>query len=404
MNISNLSRTQKYGLLTALYFAQGVPFGLFTQAIPVVLRQANTSLAVIGLSSLLAAPWGLKFLWSPWLDEEPRWGTRRKGWLIPIQLLAVAAMIGLGFLDPWKQTGWVLATVLLVNFLNASQDVPTDGLAVDILTVDERGIGNGIQVGGYRFGMLMGGAAALLLIDKFGWSIGLFACAGSLLVALVPTLLVQESPSETTAEDSHGPAQHLRILWTFLKRPGIARIIAVIVAFKIGDALGGGMIRPMLVDQGFTMKDIGEIAGGVGFTASMIGTAIGAGVADYLSRRVALMVAVVFQTLGAGVYILVLMGATDRAMVAGVISVENVLGSIATVVLFTCMMDWTRTEHSGADYTLLAAIVVVATGIGSLLSGVSAQTLGYLGHHAVSAAVCLVGGIFAVAMYRDPTA
>lgn len=429
MELAHLSKPQKYLVLTALYFAQGVPFGLFSQAVPVVLRQADTSLVVIGLSSLLAAPWGLKFLWAPWLDEAPPWGPRRKGWIIPIQIFAIAAMVGLALIDPWSQTGWLLAIVLLVNFLNASQDVPTDGLAVDILSEHERGIGNGIQVGGYRLGMLMGGGAALLLIHTFGWTVGLLACASSLLVAMIPMFVVRETSAandrETSASNDRetsasndwetsaandretsrprfcGLREHFDVLWSFLRSPGILRAVFVISAFKVGDALGGGMIRPMLVDRGFTMQDIGEIVGGVGFTASMAGTAIGAVVADRLPRRLALLVGVVFQTIGAGIYVLVLAGATDRQMVAGVIATENLLGSIATVILFTCMMDWARKDHSGSDYTLLASVVVVATGVGGLLSGVTAQAFGYVGHHVFAAAIALVGGALAVWAYRE---
>jgi len=416
MELAHLTRAQKYLVLTALYFAQGVPFGLFSQAVPVVLRQANTSLAVIGLSSLLAAPWGLKFLWAPWLDEAPPWGSRRKGWLIPIQIFAVVAMVGLALIDPWSQTGWLLAIVLLVNFLNASQDVPTDGLAVDTLTEHERGIGNGIQVGGYRLGMLMGGGAALLLIHLFGWTAGLLACAASLVIAMIPILMVRETSGvndretsgvndrETSSARFRGMRRHFDVLWSFLKAPGILRAVFVISVFKVGDALGGGMIRPMLVDRGFNMQDIGEIVGGVGFTAAMVGTAIGAVVADRLPRRVALLVGVVFQTVGAGIYVLVLTGATERQLVAGVIATENLLGSIATVILFTCMMDWARKEHSGSDYTLLASVVVVATGIGGLLSGVTAQHLGYIGHHSLAAAITLLGGGLAVWAYQKPQA
>lgn len=408
MNLAQLTRPQKFLVLTALYFAQGVPFGLFSQAVPVVLRQANTSLVVIGLSSLLAAPWGLKFLWAPWLDRAPPWGPRRKGWLIPIQLAAIAAMVGLALIDPWRHTGWLMAIVLVVNFLNASQDVPTDGLAVDVLTEHERGIGNGIQVGGYRLGMLMGGAAALVLIDLFGWLYGLLACAAALGLAMVPLWFLHEDkhlPDNTPAgESAHKTSLKAAfdVLWSYVQTPGVFRIVFVISAFKFGDALGGGMIRPMLIDRGFSMKDIGEIAGGVGFTAAMVGTAIGAALAYRFSRRWALMAAVLMQTLGAGIYILVLLGTADRQLVAGVIATENVLGAVATVILFTCMMDWAREEHSGADYTLLASVVVLATGAGSLLSGVSAQTFGYIGHHALAAATCLVGGSLAVWAYRSP--
>ena len=68
--------TRLFGLLGALYFAQGLPFGFFTQALPVMLRQAGVSLEGIGLTSLLALPWALKFLIAPRLDST---SSRRRG-------------------------------------------------------------------------------------------------------------------------------------------------------------------------------------------------------------------------------------------------------------------------------------------------------------------------------------
>ena len=50
-----------------------------------------------------------------------------------------------------------LAGVLVVNFLAATQDIATDALAIDVLAPKERGLGNSLQVGGYRLGMIIGG-------------------------------------------------------------------------------------------------------------------------------------------------------------------------------------------------------------------------------------------------------
>ena len=47
---------RKLVLLGSLYAAQGVPYGFFTQALPVLLRQLGVDLAQIGLASLLALP------------------------------------------------------------------------------------------------------------------------------------------------------------------------------------------------------------------------------------------------------------------------------------------------------------------------------------------------------------
>ena len=53
-------------VLGSLYFSQGLPMGFFTQALPVVLRERGVDLAAVGAVNLLAAPWALKFLWSPY--------------------------------------------------------------------------------------------------------------------------------------------------------------------------------------------------------------------------------------------------------------------------------------------------------------------------------------------------
>lgn len=399
--MSSAERWRRFGILSALYFAQGVPFGLFSQAVPSILRQGNVSLQVIGLTSLLAAPWALKFLWSPWLDRAPFWapGHRRRGWLIPIQSLVVLALVVLAFVDPWKTPEALMAMVLVVNFLNASQDIPTDGLAVDILPAEERGRGNGIQVGGYRLGMLVGGAATLWVIDAFGWQTGLLATAFVAALCVVPIIFMKE-PESVAAEQVIGLGAGLGSMWEFLSNRAVLRFIGLIAAFKLGDALANGMIKPMLIDLGLSLGDIGRISGGIGFSAALAGTVAGAFLADRMTRNRALMVTAVFQAIGAVIYVGVLGGEVNLTFIAIAIGVENFLGSVATVVLFACMMDWSDSDNSGMNYTVLASAVVAVQGVGSILSGFSASGLGYTMHHVMAGVIALIGGLLAAKMYR----
>ena len=46
-----MNRPYKLALLASLYLAQGLPFGFFTQALPVLLRERGLSLAAIGASN-----------------------------------------------------------------------------------------------------------------------------------------------------------------------------------------------------------------------------------------------------------------------------------------------------------------------------------------------------------------
>jgi predicted MFS family arabinose efflux permease len=56
---------------------------------------------------------------------------------------------------------------------------------------------------------------------------------------------------------------------------------------------------------------------------------------------------------------------------------EHLLGSMATVALFTLMMDASDPEHAGTDYTLLACAIVVAMGLANFTGAAIGDALGY---------------------------
>ena len=85
-----MSLGSKLRWVAVLYFAQGFPFGIAIDNIPVYFRSQGVSLAEVGLLSLLGAPWTLKVLWAPAID---RFGSRRH-W-IGGSLLCMALLIAL---------------------------------------------------------------------------------------------------------------------------------------------------------------------------------------------------------------------------------------------------------------------------------------------------------------------
>src|SRR5690606_27415975 len=138
------------------------------------LRSHGVELEIIGLVSFLAFPWGMKFLWAPWVDRWhiPALG-QRKSWILPLQLAAIGLLLGFSLIDPdhlaQGQWFWLLLLLGLMNLVAATRDIATDGLAVQALPPAQRGRANGMQVGGYRVGMVFGGGLVLMLISYVGW-------------------------------------------------------------------------------------------------------------------------------------------------------------------------------------------------------------------------------------------
>ncbi|XP_076464989.1 major facilitator superfamily domain-containing protein 3-like isoform X2 [Babylonia areolata] len=123
------------------------------------------SLSNIGFVKVLFFPWMCKTLWAPFVDRHGN----KKTWLL-------WSMLGLGttcVLAASIQPDWLvpLCVILLAfNFLTSTQDIATDGLAIEILTTSQVASGNIAQVVGYKFGAVIGGGLLAWLSDHISWS------------------------------------------------------------------------------------------------------------------------------------------------------------------------------------------------------------------------------------------
>jgi MFS transporter, PAT family, beta-lactamase induction signal transducer AmpG len=386
-----LASIWRIGLLGSLYLSQGLPFGFFTQGLPVLLRKEGFSLGQIGLSSLLALPWALKFVWAPVVDRYSmaRFG-KRKSWIVPLQFGSVAILAVLGSSSAAANSITALmGAVLLLNLLAATQDIATDGLAVDTLPPSERGLANGVQVAAYRIGMIAGGGVLLTLHDRLGSSRTFLAMAVLTVLATVPITVTRE-PRPVPVD-----GKQLRGSTHFLRRPGAARVLLLLIVYKAGDAFATGMLRPFLADAGLSLAEIGWLLGTVGFVAGLLGALSGGALVNRLGRKSALVLFGLLQAAAVMGYAYLAIGAPGLATLYAVCAAEHFAGGMATAALFTCMMDWCSQEASATDYTVQASAVVIATGTASALAGFSAQTFGYFGHFCLATALAL-GAIAAV--------
>ncbi|MCH8543122.1 MAG: MFS transporter [Alcanivorax sp.] len=391
------------GVLALFYFAQGLPSGLMAKALPALARDAGMSLPHIGLLSLAALPWALKFIWAPWVDRiGAGQANHRKRWIIGCQAAAAVVVLGVAMIDPATLFSTHLVILIgllgLLNLCCATQDIAADGLAVRMLTARLRGPGNSIQVAGYKLGMMLGGGALLIWVGMLGWTTTFLLVALLLLLMLWP---VSRFP-EPAAELDPASRQRLdfrawrREITRFWGRPGMFWWMLLLLGYKVGDSFGSRMLKPFLVDSGWTLPQIGVLD----LSVSVVGL-LAAVVGGLLMMRLARPVALAaFGLLHAAAFVGwawlagggVLGGVPGEVLVWQVWAlamVEQCADAMATVALFTVMMDQCRAYHEGADYTLQASMQLMAVGLFALASGFSAEWLGFSGHFLFSALLCL---------------
>jgi pantetheine-phosphate adenylyltransferase len=386
--MSSANRHARLFLLVSLYFAQGLPFGFFTQALPVLLRKDGRSLGEIGLASLLSLPWALKFIWAPLVDRH---GARRT-WILLVQALTASLLFALAFMRG-ESLDLLYLGAFLANVCAATQDIATDGLAVNLLGEEERGFANGLQVAGYRLGMIAGGGAILILFERTGWTAAFSALALLTIAASVPVWFSRE------ARETPRPASTPKA-WSFFKTRGAYTILGVAFLYKLGEASGVAMLRPFLADRGLTLSDIGFMLGTVAFLSGLCGALFGGYLTGILGRRRALIVFGIGQTCAVSGYAFVSFTNAGIQALYLAAAFEHFASGCATACLFTSMMDHARKETASSDYTIMASTVVLSTGLASTLSGFSAQKLGYTTHFLLSAAVALIAVLVVAYLYR----
>lgn len=389
-------------LLGTLYFSQGLPSGFLAHALPVLMRQHDVPIEYIGFLKLLALPWFFKFIWAPAVDGHSigNLGAHR-GWILLLQSGVIVLLLLISFLphDYLFGDGIILflALLFLLNLCAATQDIATDGLAVRLLPESLRGLGNSLQVGGYKLGMILSGNVLLIVLAISGWAYTFQLLALLLFVATLPALLFREPqwPHASVRATHELPLQKSTdkkaAYWkesyaAFVNRPGLGLWLTVLLTYKIADSLGSAMIKPLLVDSGYSMSHIAQISL-AGMCAGLLAAFIAGGVYYRLGWRISLLLFGFIQALGIGAYALIAMGWVSPTQVYAIAVFEQMADGMSTVTLFALMMHYCREGHEGGDFTLQVSLHMMIAGVFGMFSGYLVKAVGYDIHF--TAAACM---------------
>jgi PAT family beta-lactamase induction signal transducer AmpG len=348
-------------ILLLLGFASGLPLALTSGTLQAWMTVENVDLKTIGIFSLVGQAYVFKFLWSPMMDRyTPSFFGRRRGWLILTQLLLVAAIFGMGYMDPSKELFWLAALAVLIAFASASQDIVFDAYKTDLLPAAERGSGAAVSVLGYRLAMLVSGGLALWLADRYlGWQHMYWLMAGLMLIGVIATIMAPEpevsEPAPRTIEIAV-----VAPLKDFFGRNNAWLILLLIVMYKMGDAFAGSLSTTFLIrGVGFDAGEVGLVNKTLGLLATIIGALYGGMLMQRLSLFRALMIFGILQGVSnAGYWILAV---TDKHLysMGTAIFFENLCGGMGTAAFVALLMTLCNKSFSATQFALLSALSAV---------------------------------------------
>lgn len=426
---SQLNPATSYSLLTlfSLYLAQGLPVGFMTQALPALLRHYGVSLTQIGLSGLLMAPWAIKFLWAPLVDRRAlnRMGHYRS-WILVTQGCTILALLGLAYVPPsglqHSSALWGFFCLLLcMNLCCATQDIAADGLAVNVLRQGAVHWGNTFQVMGSRFGFIFGGGAVLYAIDFWSWKTTFLALALGVMINSLPILFYREpcfhqrsctSMSEA-ASDTVLKKNRLSRFQYFLQRlfelyghlwtsKELKWWLLLILTFKIADGLSGPVLKPMMIDMGLSLAQIGLNVTMLGAACALMGAWLAGWMIKHYSIAKMLLFFSILQSLGI-IYYLILAYLFEQHIFFSLYhlyianAVEELLSAMSLVAILSLMMIYARERFAATDFSFQVGLMSIITGLLYVMGGKIADLFGYVNVLTVTliiSVICLIPKIF----------
>jgi PAT family beta-lactamase induction signal transducer AmpG len=355
--------------VSILYFAEGFPFGIAIDNLPVYFRVHGVSLTEIGLMSLLGAPWTLKVLWAPLVD---RFGSRQS-WCVSSLVTMALVMAALPLFDPSAPTVWLWAALLLFTTASATQDIAIDAYTIGLLSPGEEGVANGVRVSAYRVALIVGGGGLVILADPLGWTVVFYAGA-AILAGLA--LLAARSPAVTTppADPNESWFQPLA---QWLKRPGAPMVFLFVLTYKLGEFSMGPMIKPFWVDRGLSLTDIGLISTTLGVGASIAGALAGGVLTTRWGIFRALWCLGLVQAFSHFGYVAVAQFDLGRPYIYTASLCESFAAGLATAAFLAFLMRICDKRRAATEYALLSAIFGLTRSLAGAFSGWGTTHLGY---------------------------
>lgn len=401
----NMSDLRRLGLMAVLGFSSGLPWALSGPTLRLWMASEHVALGVIGLTANIGLAYLLKFIWAPFFDEaKPFFLGRRRGWLIVVQLALAVSIAVLAMSDPTRHVWLTLGLGALVAFCSASQDIIIDAWRIESFAPRLQGSALACEVWGWRVAFLVSNAGVIALSVKTGWhvAVGLMAVLALIgplatLFAPEPKIIRENQPTGIAARFAMAVREPLQ---EFLTRRGALLVIAFVILFRLGGALGSTMLGPYYLSLGFNRAMIAVASGPIALVCGLAGTGLGAILVMRLGVGRALLATSLLQVASLCLYPVLGLYPHLPHILLIIAAVEAFTDAFSDTAFLSYLSGLCHREHTATQYALLSSLAPLALHTVAGLSGLMAAKLGFIPFFCATVVAAFPGIILLLAILR----
>ncbi len=273
-----------------LYFAEAVPLVVVTFLTTVMYKRLDVPNRDITLiAGWLYLPWVIKPLWSMVVEGT---STRRR-WTLATEVLVAVGLGVLAIVVGWADS--ISATIVVfaaLAFLSATHDVAADGFYLAALNDRQQAFFVGIRATSYRIANVLGRGLLVILAGGIETATGDVRAAWRWVYALLGVVFLATAgyhaavlPIPAADQRHAGPVLSFaalgRPVLSFFRKPGIARMLAFLLLYRLAEAQLVSLVSPFLLDDrgsgglGLTTSEVGFVYGTLGIVMLSLGGILG---------------------------------------------------------------------------------------------------------------------------------
>lgn len=376
----------RYFTFAALYVAQGIPEGLLWYAIPAWLAMNGKSAAEIGsYVAVIGIPWSLKIIKAPIMDRFTFLAMgRRRPWVLFGQLGLILSFLSMSLIiNPLENLYLLMILGSIVSFFEVTQDIAVDGMAIDILPVNQQARANGLMWGSKTLGISGSVAAGSWIMSEYGYFYAIVSFSLMVSLVILIPLLLRERPGEKLLPWTRGKAskvaENIQLhSWKSIFK-SLVKVFFLPVSFTMGVAafsfsIGRGLIDTVLpvftVQQlGWTDTQYSQIFATANLISGVGGMIIGGFLIDYFGKVKMISVYLTLLIILVGGMSFLKLYWQNEIFVTGFILSFYILLTFTTIAIFASAMQLCWKRISVTQFTLYMAISNLGLSAGAAIMG-----------------------------------
>lgn len=384
----------RYLSFSALYIAQGIPEGITFFAIPAWLAMNGKSpMEIASFAAIIIIPWSFKILVAPLMDRYTILSMgRKRPWVIFGQLGLILSFLSIGFInDPLNNLNHLMIAGFCISFFGAFQDVATDGMAVDIIPVQEQARANGLMWGAKTIGTALSLLIGTYLINTFGFTFAIASLSIATATIMIVPISFRERPGEKlmpwtigeaskTSRDTQASSwiQIFKDLFKVMILPsslymGIAFFILGIMAGLVDTMLPIFTIQEL----GWTNTSYSQVYSTTTIIAGLFGMFAGGALVDFFGKvRMLSIYFVLIIILFLSFAFMPSLWSSDK-VIYGFVGLYYLLYTFFTIATFAAAMQLCWKTVAATQFTLFMAVSNMGRAVGAGLLGTLIESMNW---------------------------